>query len=96
MRFDLGAEMRDIDDDVVDAELREPLYMPFDERSAAHLDQGFGQCVGQRCEALAATGGKYHGFHGVLRLSQSAAIIGRGACRADVESAADLALFAVS
>ena len=93
-RFNQGSEMRDIDDDVANAGIPQAHQMTFDECGAADFKQGFGQRIGQGREALAASSGKYHGFHGVLPLSPADAIIECAGHLTDVVSAGDLALFA--
>lgn len=68
--------------------------MPFDERCATDLDQRLGQGVGQGREALAATGGKDHGFHKALPRFSAGVIIEAWRAATDVVTPTDLALFA--
>src|SRR4051812_16497200 len=61
--FDQVAEPGGVDDDVAEAPGREPFEMPFDEAFAADAQQWFGQGVGQRPHAFAATRGEDHHLH---------------------------------
>jgi hypothetical protein len=94
VRLNQRAKIRNIDYDVAHAGGGETRDMPFDQCAAANFHQRFRHGVGQGSEALAATGGKYHGFHGMVRVTATRPIIECVKRATDVERPAFLALFA--
>src|SRR5690606_39682041 len=61
--FDLCTQPCMVDDDVFQAGCHQLLYMPDDERLAAHGKQRLGRMVGQGAHAFAASRGENHGAH---------------------------------
>lgn len=59
----LFSEVVDVDDDVVESGLLQTQYHALQHGDAGHGYQSLGHVVGERTQACAQSGGKYHGFH---------------------------------
>lgn len=59
----LFSEVMDVDDDVIESGLLQTQYHASQHGNAGHGYQGLWHVVGERTQAGAQSGGKYHGFH---------------------------------